>query len=148
MGTRVDRSADVSDLLVDLVDAMRQHFIAVAADLDLTPPQLGVLKHLDEPLPISHVATGMGCDASNITWMTDRLEQRGLVERRPDPPDRRVKQLALTEAGRRLRRQMRRFSRGYSGANNERRPTPRRYAPRAARRRRAAGPSGRYRRWR
>lgn len=85
---------------------MRQQFMAVAADLDLTPPQLGVLKHLDEPIPMSHLAGEMHCDASNITWMTDRLEQRGLVERRPDPLDRRVKQLVLTEAGRRLRRQI------------------------------------------
>lgn len=106
MRTRVDHSTDVSDLLVDLVGTMRQHFMSVAANLDLTPPQLGVLKHLDEPLPMSRLAFEMGCDASNITWMTDRLEQRGLVERRPDPQDRRVKQLVLTEAGRRLRRQI------------------------------------------
>lgn len=106
MRTRVDHVHDVSDLLVELVGTMRQHFMSVAADVDLTPPQLGVLKHLDEPLPMSKLAFEMGCDASNITWMTDRLEQRGLVERRPDPLDRRVKQLVLTDAGRRLRRQI------------------------------------------
>jgi DNA-binding MarR family transcriptional regulator len=106
MRTRVDHRTDVSDLLEDLVDVMRHRFMAVAAELDLTPPQLGVLKHLDQPMPMSQVAAIIGCDASNITWMTDRLEERGLVERRPDPQDRRVKQLALTEAGRRLRRQM------------------------------------------
>jgi DNA-binding MarR family transcriptional regulator len=106
MGTRADTDRHVSDLLVELVGVMRQQFMAVAADLDLTPPQLGVLKHLDEPIPMSHLAGEMHCDASNITWMTDRLEQRGLVERRPDPLDRRVKQLVLTEAGRRLRRQI------------------------------------------
>jgi DNA-binding MarR family transcriptional regulator len=39
------------------------------------------------------------CDASNVTWLADRLEARGFVERRSDPTDRRVKTLALTEAG-------------------------------------------------
>ncbi len=106
MRTRVDQQIDVSSLLDDLVGVMRHRFMAVAADLDLTPPQLGVLKHLDEPMPMSQVAALVGCDASNITWMTDRLEERGLVERRPDPQDRRIKQLVLTEEGRRLRRQM------------------------------------------
>jgi len=106
MATRADTDKDVSDLLVQLVGVMRQQFMAVAADLDLTPPQLGVLKHLVEPIPMSRLAGEMHCDASNITWMTDRLEERGLVERRPDPLDRRVKQLVLTEAGQRLRRQI------------------------------------------
>src|SRR5438132_963639 len=28
------------------------------------------------------------CDASNATWIVDRLEKRGFVERRPSPGDR------------------------------------------------------------
>ena len=39
------------------------------------------------------------CDASNVTWMVDRLESRGLVERRILPSDRRVKMVALTPLG-------------------------------------------------
>ena len=39
------------------------------------------------------------CDASNVTWMVDRLETAGLAERRSKPADRRVKLVALTPAG-------------------------------------------------
>lgn len=41
--------------------------------------------------------------ASYITVLADRLEARGLVIRSPDPEDRRVKRLVLTDAGRELR---------------------------------------------
>jgi MarR family transcriptional regulator, organic hydroperoxide resistance regulator len=39
------------------------------------------------------------CDASTATWIVDRLERRGLTERRPSPDDRRVKLVALTKKG-------------------------------------------------
>jgi DNA-binding MarR family transcriptional regulator len=39
------------------------------------------------------------CDASTATWIVDRLERRGLTERRPSPEDRRVKLVALTKKG-------------------------------------------------
>jgi len=82
---------------------MRHRFASIALELDLTPPQMGVLATLDDSTSMSRLASEIGCDASNITWMTDRLEKRGLVERRPDPLDRRVKRLVLTDVGRKLR---------------------------------------------
>lgn len=42
------------------------------------------------------------CDASTVTWMVDRLETRGLAERRPHPSDRRSRLVALTPAGDKL----------------------------------------------
>jgi DNA-binding MarR family transcriptional regulator len=42
-----------------------------------------------------------------VTWITDRLEERGYVERLADPRDRRVKLLALTDEGRRVRDEIR-----------------------------------------
>lgn len=39
------------------------------------------------------------CDASNATWIVDRLEQSGLAERRSVPHDRRVKLVVLTPRG-------------------------------------------------
>ena len=44
-------------------------------------------------------AQALGCDASTATWLIDRLEERGLVERRALPADRRVKAVALTPLG-------------------------------------------------
>jgi DNA-binding MarR family transcriptional regulator len=54
---------------------------------------------LDDPRPMGALAEQLACDASNATWLVDRLEERGLVERRPLPSDRRVKTVALTELG-------------------------------------------------
>ena len=45
------------------------------------------------------LAQGLSCDASTMTWLVDRLEERGLVERKMLPKDRRVKTVALTAEG-------------------------------------------------
>jgi DNA-binding MarR family transcriptional regulator len=45
------------------------------------------------------MADALNVDASMVTWLVDRLEERGLVERRSLPTDRRVKTLALTPLG-------------------------------------------------
>jgi DNA-binding MarR family transcriptional regulator len=39
------------------------------------------------------------CDASNATWVVDRLEGLGYAERRPSPIDRRAKLVVLTPKG-------------------------------------------------
>jgi DNA-binding MarR family transcriptional regulator len=102
MSTKTNARA-TSDLLLEFVGRMHQHFAQVALEVGLTPPQMGVLKRLDDPYPMGRLASELHCDASNVTWMTDRLEERGLVERTADPLDRRVKRLVLTEKGRELR---------------------------------------------
>jgi DNA-binding MarR family transcriptional regulator len=52
------------------------------------------------------LAGKLGCDASNVTGLTDRLSARGLVERRPSEGDRRVKVLVLTAEGVRVQRRL------------------------------------------
>jgi DNA-binding MarR family transcriptional regulator len=69
----------------------------------LSLAKLNVLKALadrDEPLPLSHLADRCCCVRSNITQLVDRLEAERLVERLPDPADRRSVRAALTPAGR------------------------------------------------
>jgi len=39
------------------------------------------------------------CDASNATWVVDRLERLGYAQRRPSPTDRRAKLVVLTPRG-------------------------------------------------
>ena len=51
------------------------------------------------PLSLSGLAEGIGVDAPYATLIVDSLEQRGLVERQPDPADRRRKLVTLTPAG-------------------------------------------------
>ena len=55
---------------------------------------------------MGRLARGLGCDASNVTGIVDRLEARGLIERRPGAGDRRVKVLVVTVTGERLRATM------------------------------------------
>lgn len=86
-----------------LAERGREAFFAHLATEQLTPPQFLLLKLLDDPRPMSSLCASMYCDASNLTGLADRLEERGLVERRSDPTDRRVRLLALTPKGRRLR---------------------------------------------
>ena len=52
------------------------------------------------------LADAWGCDASNATWIVDRLEARGLAERRAKPGDRRVKLVVLTPEGLRTRQRL------------------------------------------
>jgi MarR family transcriptional regulator, organic hydroperoxide resistance regulator len=98
-------AAEAWALMHRLFGPHRKRFMALAAEYDLSPPQLGALKALDpeQPLAMSELAAILGCDNSNVTGIVDRLEYRGLVERRPAEHDRRVKLLALTEEGRELR---------------------------------------------
>ena len=95
-------------LLVKFFFAQREHLPSSGAELGLSPVQCHVL-HLIEPgrpLPMGRLADTLSCDASNVTGLVDRLEARGLVERRPSADDRRVKVLHLTPAGSRLRAQL------------------------------------------
>jgi DNA-binding MarR family transcriptional regulator len=45
----------------------------------------------------------MSCEPPNATFVLDRLEQQGLIHRRPHPTDRRAKEIALTPDGQRCR---------------------------------------------
>jgi DNA-binding MarR family transcriptional regulator len=94
---------EIVGLLFELVARMRANFQEQATKLDLSPVQAGAIIQLDEPAPMHRLAHHLGCDASNITGIIDRLEARGLVERRVDEEDRRVKNLVLTKQGMRLR---------------------------------------------
>src|SRR5262245_50289632 len=91
-------------LLVKFFFAQREHLPA-SAEFDLSPAQCHVLHLLepDRPMPMGRLANTLACDASNVTGLIDRMEERGLVERRAGPSDRRVKVLHLTPTGLRLR---------------------------------------------
>ena len=95
-------------LLVRFFFAQREHLPTSGSEFDLSPTQCRVLHLLEpgRPLPMGRLAQTLACHASNVTGLIDRLEARGLVERRFSTDDRRVKVLALTPEGSRLRAQM------------------------------------------
>src|SRR3954471_9464138 len=98
-------AAEAWALMHRLFGPHRKRFMALAAEYELSPPQLGALKALDpeHPLALRALAAIRGCHNPNVTGIVDRLEYRGLVERRAAEHDRRVKLLALTQEGRELR---------------------------------------------
>jgi DNA-binding MarR family transcriptional regulator len=49
------------------------------------------------------LAEAINADKTRIIGTLDELQQRGHIERRPDPEDRRVRLLAITPAGRKVR---------------------------------------------
>ena len=81
---------------------------AILQEMGLTPGHVKALSILDpdEPRPMRAMADALSCDASMVTWLVDRLEERGLVERRMHPSDRRVKTLVLTPSGIRTRERL------------------------------------------
>lgn len=105
--TRVDPATEAWELFMELFGADRPRMLDIQAEYGLKPPQFFALQALDEPAPMSSIADLLRCDRSAVTWITDRLEERGYVERRSDPSDRRVKLLALTEEGKRVREEIR-----------------------------------------
>ncbi|MEV6973751.1 MarR family transcriptional regulator [Kitasatospora sp. NPDC093806] len=95
---------ELSREIVGLFAAVNRRYAqeseAAAAAHDLTPLQAKALLAAEGPVPTRRIADRLHAEPSNVTVIIDRLESRGLVERGPDPADRRVKRVAATEAGR------------------------------------------------
>lgn len=91
--------------LLTVAERLRQNWTAHAAAVGLSTAQVNALLTLKpgEAVRMRSLAARLDYDASNLSVLIDRLERRGLVERRPDPGDRRVKALVLTPEGERLR---------------------------------------------
>lgn len=108
----VDRDAlarETWGLLGALYFSRRPLWLAASNAAGLTPPAAFALMRLsaEEPPPLSELAGALQCDASYMTAIADRLEERGLAERRVSPRDRRVKELVLTPAGREAQTRLR-----------------------------------------
>jgi MarR family transcriptional regulator for hemolysin len=75
-----------------------------AAGLDITPAEARALVHVAavEGSRQTVIADRMGVEPMTVCAYLDRLEKLGLVERRPDPKDRRAKNVTTTDAADRL----------------------------------------------
>jgi len=91
--------------LVEFFFKTAKHRSRVLGRYGLTPGDARALGSLEpgEGRPMGALAEEWTCDASNATWMVDRLEERGLAERKASPTDRRVKLVVLTPLGRKIR---------------------------------------------
>src|SRR5262249_62061886 len=98
---RSSRACEAWELLFDLLMRQRTRLPQVAAEFELSEPQCHVLR-LMEPgagVPMRRLVESLGCDASNVTGIVDRLEARGLVERTACAHDRRIRMVPLTRRG-------------------------------------------------
>jgi DNA-binding MarR family transcriptional regulator len=103
-------------VLFEFFKAQKPRFAEMTEEFDLSGSQLHALYLLGEPRSMGELAQRLVCDASNVTGLVDRLESRGLIERRPGPGDRRVRMLVLTPAGEELRaRALARFGEAPAG---------------------------------
>ncbi|MGP4021194.1 MarR family winged helix-turn-helix transcriptional regulator [Saccharopolyspora sp. 5N708] len=80
-----------------------EHLRERAVKLGLTAAQATALRELTGPMTMRELAERMSCEPSNATFVVDKLENQGLIERRPHPTDRRAKLLIRTSEGDALR---------------------------------------------
>jgi DNA-binding MarR family transcriptional regulator len=94
----------------ELIDALVRTSFAtmavlnrIAAEHDLSLTQVRVLAILrDRRVTMSELADYLGLDKSTISTLVDRAAKRELLQRTPNPLDRRSVDVALTPAGRQL----------------------------------------------
>jgi DNA-binding MarR family transcriptional regulator len=93
-------------LVGELAQQIDEHIRVRASTLGLTAPQANALRELAGPMTMRDLAERLSCEPSNATFIVDKLEKQGLIERCPHPSDRRAKQLVLTRTGTELREQL------------------------------------------
>jgi DNA-binding MarR family transcriptional regulator len=97
---------ELCGLVTGLSRQIADHVRERAATLGLTAAQATALRELTGPMTMRELADRMSCEPSNATFVIDRLEKQGLLERHPHPTDRRAKRLVLTAKGLALRERL------------------------------------------
>jgi MarR family transcriptional regulator, organic hydroperoxide resistance regulator len=103
---QVAAERELCGLVTGLSRQIGDHVRERAVKLGLTAPQATALRELTGPMTMSELAERMGCEPSNATFVVDKLEKQGLLERTPHATDRRAKQLVLTAEGVALRERL------------------------------------------
>jgi MarR family transcriptional regulator, transcriptional regulator for hemolysin len=95
---------EIGFLISDLARMLKTHVDQQARRFGMTRAQWAVLARLGraEGLKQSELAEMLDVQPITLTRLVDRLCDNGLIERRPDPNDRRVKRLFLTAQARPL----------------------------------------------
>lgn len=98
---RERQGVEAWDLMADVWKSFKPWIEQVATSYGLSPQQLVSMKIIGEygTMTMSELAGHLGCDASNVTSIVDKLQTRGYVERRSSEQDRRVKSLVMTAQG-------------------------------------------------
>ena len=103
-GNKAAVAAEAWRSIFDFIIATAPQRNRYLGETGLTPNDARTLQSLSstEGRSMSALAEEWKLDASTVTWIVDRLEGKGLVQRRPHPSDRRSKLVMLTAKGARL----------------------------------------------
>jgi len=104
----VSQRREFAFILNDVARLLRTYADHRAAQFGMTRAQWAVLVRIDrsEGLNQSELAETLDLQPITLTRLLDKLCDSGLIERRPDPADRRAKRLFLTPAARPLLKQL------------------------------------------
>lgn len=96
--SRAQVTAEVLDVLMNVGRRFRRRGAGPAID----PGSFWLLRTLagDGPVRVTELATATGLDASTVSRHLTQLHRAGLVERAPDPKDRRARRVQVSSAGR------------------------------------------------
>ena len=101
------------DRFLDLLNRLRKlgPGLPLFEAVRVTPSQLLLLDWIaaSPGCGIQEIAAGLGVTSPTVSVGVRRLEEAGLLERRPDPQDGRAIQIFLTAQGETLRRQVQEF---------------------------------------
>ncbi|CCG01127.1 MarR family winged helix-turn-helix transcriptional regulator [Blastococcus saxobsidens] len=100
-----DGTGELGDLLMRVARTQRRRWRDALAPWDLSPHQARALRVVCERDGdrLSDLADALHIAPRSATEVADALQERGLVERSPDPGDRRAVILRPTDEGRRVR---------------------------------------------
>src|ERR1700684_1601638 len=106
--TPVSRRREFAFMVNDVARLLRTYADYRAAQFGMTRAQWAVLVRLErsEGLNQAELADTLDLQPITLTRLLDKLCDGGLIERRPDPDDRRAKRLFLTAAARPLLKQL------------------------------------------
>ncbi|HUK57122.1 MAG TPA: MarR family transcriptional regulator [Nitrospiria bacterium] len=105
MGTTKKKAiAEIMQSLRRIFKAVQQYSEAVLKEFGVTGPQLWALRtiYIAGQLSMSELSRKMYLHMSTVSGVVDRLEEKGYVERVRGGSDRRVVNVSLTKAGKRI----------------------------------------------
>lgn len=104
------RRRDLAAMIVPLGRALMAAELPVLRAHDISMWGYAVLLALGEQPTRTQaaLAAAIGADKTRLIPVLDELQDRGLIERRPDPADRRARLLSVTPGGKRLRESVQR----------------------------------------
>jgi DNA-binding MarR family transcriptional regulator len=100
-GDKLDQ--EIFDAMTEFIGHIFQRGEQLSQRYGVPVSAMKALRRLDAPVPMKDLGQRMGCDPSFITMIADVLEKHGLATRAPNPADRRVKNLVLTDHGKEVK---------------------------------------------